>query len=47
LDEAEEREPKPEKRTITVLKLNEGLGLIKAGSNAFEDTDLFVRVHIF
>ena len=47
LEKAKEHEPEPKKRTMTVLKLTEGLGRSEAGGNVFEHTDLFVRVHIF
>jgi hypothetical protein len=37
LEEAEE--PEPKERTVTVLNLTEGLGLIAAGVKVFEDSD--------
>lgn len=35
LEEAEEREPEPKERTITVLNLTEWLGLTEAGIKVF------------
>jgi len=39
-EEAEEPEPGPKERTMTVSKLVEGLGLTEAGIRAFDDIDL-------
>jgi hypothetical protein len=39
LEEAEGPEPEPKERTMTVLKLVEGLGLIEAVIVVFEDND--------
>jgi hypothetical protein len=35
LEEAAEPQPQPKERTMTVLKLNEGLGLIEPGIKVF------------
>jgi hypothetical protein len=37
VQEAEEPWPERKKRTVTVLKLTEGLGLIEAGIQVFQD----------
>jgi hypothetical protein len=39
LEEGEGTEPELKKRTMTVLKLTEGLGLTEAGIRVCEDTD--------
>jgi len=39
LEEGEGPEPEPKERTMTVLKLTEGLGLTEAGIRVCEDTD--------
>jgi len=39
LEEAKGPEPEPKERTMTVLKLVEGLGLIEAAISVFEDND--------
>jgi len=36
-EDAEELEPEPKERTVTVVKLTDGLGLTEAGVNVFED----------
>jgi hypothetical protein len=38
-EEAEKPESEPKERTLTVLKGNEGLGLIDAGVEVLEDID--------
>jgi hypothetical protein len=40
LEESEEPEPGPKERTVTVLKLAEGLGLTESGIKVFEDSSL-------
>jgi hypothetical protein len=37
LEEAEEPDPEPKERTVTVSKLSEGLGLIEGGVEVSED----------
>jgi hypothetical protein len=37
LEEAEKPDPEPKERTMTVMKLTEGLGLTDAGIKVFED----------
>jgi hypothetical protein len=39
LEEGEGPEPEPKERTLTVLKLTDGLGLTEAGIKVSEDTD--------
>jgi len=39
IEAAEEAEPEPNERTVTVLKLTERLGLTGAGIKVFGDTD--------
>jgi hypothetical protein len=39
LEKAEEPEPEPEERTMTVLKLTDGLGLTDAGIERSEGID--------
>jgi cysteine synthase len=39
VEEAEEPEPDPKERAMTVLNLTEGLGVTEAGIKVFEDTD--------
>jgi hypothetical protein len=39
LEEAWEPEPRPSERTSAVLKLTEGLGLIVAGIEVYEESD--------
>ena len=39
-EEVEEPEPEPKERTMTILRLIEGLGHIVAGIKVFEDLDL-------
>ena len=38
LREAEKPKPQPKERTMTVLKLIEGLGLIETGIKVFDDS---------
>jgi len=38
LEEAEEPKPQPKERTMTVLKLIEGFGLIETGIKVFDDS---------
>jgi hypothetical protein len=37
VEDAEDPEPESKERTVTVLKLTEGLGLTEAGVKVFED----------
>ena len=37
VEDAEDPEPEPKEKTVTVLKLTEGLELIEAGVKVFED----------
>jgi hypothetical protein len=41
LEEAEEPDPQPQKRTMTVLKLTERLGLIETGTKVFGNIDWY------
>jgi uncharacterized DUF497 family protein len=43
LDEAEESEPESEERTMTVVKMTEGIGLTEACIEVFEGIDCHVQ----